>query len=109
MQLEQGVDAVSSLDLLDGGRTWDILAQHVWRAIVAGQDPLDGVAIAVPLPMEKMIVPLATQRLVNLLLAGFKLAILALGLAVLGLMIPCPIKTECTTTCLLDYGGPLGR
>merc|ERR1712215_391554 len=44
LQLEQGMDAVSSLDLLDGGRTWDILAQHVWHAIVASHDPLDRVA-----------------------------------------------------------------
>ena len=29
LQLEQGVNAVSSLDLLDGRSTWDIFAQHV--------------------------------------------------------------------------------
>ena len=102
------MDAVSSLDLLDGGRTWDILAQHVWHAIVAGHDPLDGVAIAVPRPMEKAIMPLTSRRTANLLCAWFVcLAILALGLAALGLMIPCPIKAEDTTICPLDYGGPL--
>ena len=57
--------------------------------------------------MKKMIVTLATQRPANLLLAGFELAILALGLAGLGLMVPCPVETECTTLCLLDYGGLL--
>ena len=59
--------------------------------------------------MEKMIVPLATVGPVNLLLAWCKLPKLAFGLAVLGLVVTCPIETESTTPCLLDYGGPLGR
>ena len=35
-------------DTINGGRTQGILAQHVWHAGVAGQHPLDGVAVAVP-------------------------------------------------------------
>ena len=57
--------------------------------------------------MEKAIMPLATLRPANLLLAWCKFPILALSLAVLGLMVSSPIKAEGTTTGLLDYVGPL--
>ena len=56
--------------------------------------------------MEKAIMPLATLRPANLLLAWCKLPILALSLAVLGLVVPGPIKAEGTTIGLLDYVGP---
>ena len=97
------MNTISSLDLLDGGRAQGTLAQYIWRAVVAGQDLLDGVAVAVPRPMEKAIVPLTTWRPVDLLRAWFvRLAILALGL-----VIPGPVEAESTTRCLLDCGGPL--
>ena len=59
--------------------------------------------------MKEMTVTLATFGPPNLLLAWCELPKLALGLAVLGLMVTCPIETESTTPCLLDYGGPFGR
>ena len=102
------MDTVNSCDFLNSGRTRGTLAQYVWRAVVAGQDLLDGVAVAVPRPMEKATVPLTTRRLVDFLLAWSKRpTILALGLAGFGLMIPGPVEAEDTTACLLDYGGSL--
>ena len=58
--------------------------------------------------MKKVVVPLTTQRPVNMLLTWFvRFAIPALGLAGLDLMIPGPVEAENTTPRLLDYGGPL--
>ena len=107
LQLEQGLDAVSSLDLLNGRRAWDILAQYTWYAVV-GLDLLDRVTIGITHPMEKVVVLLATWSPINQLLAWFKrFAKLALGLAGLDLVIPCPVEAENASPCLLDYGSPL--
>ena len=92
------MNTISSLDLLDGGRAWGTLAHYVRRAAVAGQDPLDGVAIGVSSPMEKAIVLLSTRRPVDLLLAWSKHpTTLGLGLAGFGLMIPGPVEAYDTT------------
>ena len=78
----------------------------MWRASVTVRDLLNGVTIFVTGPMEKSIVAFSTRRCTDHLLAWCELPKPALGLAVLGLVVPGPIKAEGTTTHLLDYVGP---
>ena len=57
--------------------------------------------------MEKSIVAFSTRRCPDHLLACLiRLAKLANGLTILGLMVPGPIEAKGTTIGLLDYVGP---
>ena len=95
-------------ETISGGHTWGNLAQRVWHAEFSGQDPLLGVAVVIPRPVEKVVMPLTTRRPINQSLAWIeRFALPGLGLAGPDLMIPCPVEAENTASGLLDNCGPL--
>ena len=80
----------------------------MWHASVAVKDLLNRVTVLITSSMEKSIVAFSTRRCTDHLLACLVcFAKLALGLTILGLMVPGPIETQGTTIRLLDYVGPL--
>ena len=94
--------------MISGGRTQGNLAYNIWHTSVTGHDSLDRVAVVVPRPVKKVVVPVTTRRSIHLSLTWIeRFALPALGLAGPGLMTPRPVKTENTAPHGGDDHGPL--